>query len=554
MKILLVDIDSLRPDHLGCYGYDRNTSPTIDAIAERGVRFDRCFVSDAPCLPSRTALATCRHGLNSGVVTHHGEGQNYDEPGDGHDPDADRMLAFRHLAEHGVYTASVSQFSQRHLAHHFSASFQESITPTATAGGPATEDCSDVTPVAQSWLERHADDEDWLLHVNYWDVHHPYLGIEEFVDPVRDSGPAPAWPDQDAIDDQQGMTGVRCADLWPDTSQYGPDWLDFYDWPMPESVTDRDDVEQFVDGYDASIRRVDGEIATLLETLDRNGIREETAVVVTADHGEAFGEHGIYAEHAFPHPACQQVPLIVSWPGVTDDVGGDCDGAGASSDDSDSNGVDTSSDDAGTATIAGSSTDTLVYQFDLVPTICDLADVPIPAGWDAEAFTPALRGDPFEGRDFLVSEQGIYTYGRAVYRGKWLYIRLMHPGVFSSPGLYNDPELPTDGLELLHDLESDPHTTRNLVESNPEKTAELRATLDRWLVSQLSDDWPAQRPVDARGRDPLARTASIGPYLYVDPDDLLELYREHDHLGTDAQIEALERTMKTFPRNASSSR
>ena len=224
MRVLIVDVDSLRPDHLGCYGYDRDTSPTIDALAAEGVRFERCYASDTPCLPSRTALATGRFGVNSGVVTHHGEGQRYDEPGDGHDPGGDRMPVFRYLAENGVYTASVSQFSQRHLAYHFGANFQESITPTATAGGPAVEDCSDVTPVAESWLDRHAAGDDWLLHVNYWDVHHPYLGVEETVDRVRESGATPRWPDQAAIDDQQGMTGVRCADLWPSAEQYRGDW------------------------------------------------------------------------------------------------------------------------------------------------------------------------------------------------------------------------------------------------------------------------------------------------------------------------------------------
>ena len=115
------------------------------------------------------------------------------------------------------------------------------------------------------------------MHVNYWDVHHPYLGVEEFVDEVRDSGPPPAWPDEDAIADQQGMTGVRTADLWPSASQYRSDREEFYDWPVPEAVTDRGDVEQFVDGYDVSIRRVDAEVAKLLAALERNGVREETA-------------------------------------------------------------------------------------------------------------------------------------------------------------------------------------------------------------------------------------------------------------------------------------
>ena len=56
MRILYVDIDTLRADHLGCYGYHRNTSSNIDALAGRGVRFDNCYNTYAPCLPSRTAL------------------------------------------------------------------------------------------------------------------------------------------------------------------------------------------------------------------------------------------------------------------------------------------------------------------------------------------------------------------------------------------------------------------------------------------------------------------------------------------------------------------
>ena len=56
MNVLFIDIDTLRPDHMGCYGYGRNTTPNIDAIAKEGVRFDNYYCSDAPCLPSRAAL------------------------------------------------------------------------------------------------------------------------------------------------------------------------------------------------------------------------------------------------------------------------------------------------------------------------------------------------------------------------------------------------------------------------------------------------------------------------------------------------------------------
>jgi arylsulfatase A-like enzyme len=72
LRILYIDLDSQRPDHLGCYGYHRNTSPNVDRIAAQGVRFDNVHVSDAPCLPSRTALWSGRHGIHTGVINHGG--------------------------------------------------------------------------------------------------------------------------------------------------------------------------------------------------------------------------------------------------------------------------------------------------------------------------------------------------------------------------------------------------------------------------------------------------------------------------------------------------
>ncbi|OUC09540.1 sulfatase, partial [Litorilinea aerophila] len=73
MRILYIDIDSLRPDHLSCYGYHRRTSPNIDAIAAEGVRFENFYATDSPCLPSRTAFFTGHFGIRTGVVNHGGE-------------------------------------------------------------------------------------------------------------------------------------------------------------------------------------------------------------------------------------------------------------------------------------------------------------------------------------------------------------------------------------------------------------------------------------------------------------------------------------------------
>jgi len=171
MRILFVDIDSLRSDHLGCYGYARDTSPTIDALAADGIRFDRCYVSDAPCLPSRTAWATGRFGVHSGVVAHGGARA---EPFNTsrqrvQDPDPDFLHWFQVLERAGHRTASISPFPDRHAAWWYVAGLRD--WHNTGLGGMETAD--QITSHAVRWLEEHADEDDWVLHVNYWDTHTP---------------------------------------------------------------------------------------------------------------------------------------------------------------------------------------------------------------------------------------------------------------------------------------------------------------------------------------------------------------------------------------------
>src|SRR6188768_155343 len=119
MRILYIDIDTLRPDHLGCYGYHRATTPNIDAIAARGIRFDNVYASDVPCLPSRTALLTGMFGIRNGVANHGGAAAELASWG------AARTF-FSQMASNtfpavllqaGFHTASISSFPLRHGAH-----------------------------------------------------------------------------------------------------------------------------------------------------------------------------------------------------------------------------------------------------------------------------------------------------------------------------------------------------------------------------------------------------------------------------------------------------
>ena len=140
MRILYIDIDSLRADHLGCYGYHRNTSPNIDAIAKEALRFDNFYTCDAPCLPSRTAFYSGRFGIQTGVVGHGGTAAEPKHQGKlrgVRDWFGEEGLA-KQLQKLGLHTAMISPFGQRHSAHWFYAGFNE-IHNTGQGGMESAE-------------------------------------------------------------------------------------------------------------------------------------------------------------------------------------------------------------------------------------------------------------------------------------------------------------------------------------------------------------------------------------------------------------------------------
>jgi arylsulfatase A-like enzyme len=397
----------------------------------------------------------------------------------------DLRFTTSHLNRNGLYSASFSSFCDRHQAWWFAAAWRE-YNSVSLKNGFETYD--EVNRAALPWLERHAREDDWLVHINYWDVHEPYrLTDRSQAAAIAASGPYPAWPDEAAIAAQQSMTGLSCATLLRDP----PEGSDV--WPTPRRISARADFEYLCDGYDATVRNVDDGLAQLLAELDRQNVLDNTAIVITADHGDGMGEHGIYADHTLAHSPCQRVPLIVRWPGVTDAPG-----------------------------TAGTANDAMIYQFDVMATICELLKISLPSGWDAQPFTAALRGQPFAGRRELVCGHGLYMLSRALYsQDNWCYIRLLHPGVFDYPGLYGQ-----DRRELLHDLEADPHQTRNLIDEEADRAQEMRARMDTWVADKSGGI-----------RDPLADMVPFGPDEYYSRDQYLR------HLIQSGQIDAALRLL-----------
>ena len=453
MRILYLDIDCLRPDHLGCYGYRRDISPVLDGIAARGTRFTRCYTTDAPCLPSRAALFSGRCGIQNGIVAHEGPGASFRYPGDGHATDPDRLMWIEALRRAGLRTVSFSSFARRHLAWWFTAGWT-AYYGNQLPGGMETAD--QVNGLVVPWLERNAKQDNWFLHVHYWDVHTPYRSPQEYFDAVT-AQPAPDWPDEQTVrrhvEDWYGPRTPR--DFFGSTKDGKSPFT-----TMRDAILNRDDFVSFCNGYDAGIRYVDDAVAELLEILERAGVRDETAIIVSGDHGEAIGEQGMYFEHGNASEGVTHLPLIVDWPGLPG--GGVC--------------------------------DEITAQLDLPATMTELLGIQRPKAWEGRSFAAALRGEPWQGRDHLVWGCGIYSFQRAVRTRDWLFIRTLHGG--------NYPHEPM----LLFDMVNDPTQQANLAEREPAGTAEMDHLLSNWWYGHCTG--PGAVP------DPFLSMMEIGPDIY----------------------------------------
>ncbi|MBC2594582.1 sulfatase [Ruficoccus amylovorans] len=433
MRILYIDIDSQRPDHLGCYGYHRNTSPAIDAIAAEGLVFENVYAPDAPCLPSRTAFYSGRFGIHTGVVGHGGTAAQpkIQGPGRNFRDTFDEQGLARQLQLLGYHTAMISPFGQRHAAWHFYAGFNE-IHNTGQGG---MESAEVVQPVVDKWMADHAANDNWFLHINYWDPHTPYRVPADYGDPFANE-PLPAWLDSDeVIERHRQMTGPHTMqEIGMYDDRTSPDFP-----RHPGKITDPASLRRMIDGYDTGVKYVDDQVASIVRQLKTAGVYDETMIVISADHGENLGELGIYGEHGTADQATCRIPLIIKYPGGP----------------------------------KGARNAKFHYNLDLAPTLMDLLSGEKQPLWDGESFAPALTDGADTGRDEVVFSQCAHVCQRSVRWGKWLYLRTYHDGFHLFP------------QEMLFDLEADPHEQDNLAPARPDLCQEGQWRLSRWHDAQM---------------------------------------------------------------------
>ena len=269
-RIVLVTLDALRADHLGCYDYPRDTSPFIDGLAREGALFERAFTAMPMTAPSHASLFTSLYPLQHQVMKN------------GHVLDSSFItlaeLARERRYSTGAFVSAAYPFTAGDLLQGFEVFGQA----RSKARRPADQTIDNVI----RWLERRRADERFLLWVHLFDTHQP-------LDPPPRHLSAFTGLSADA---RQAHARFLLARQHVDFAFHGRD-------------TER--MLRLIDAYDANIRFVDEQLQRLFNELHARGLDDGTLWVVTSDHGEGLGNHAWLEHGENVYNELIRVPMIL---------------------------------------------------------------------------------------------------------------------------------------------------------------------------------------------------------------------------------------------------
>ncbi len=462
-NVLLVVVSTARADHLSCYGYDRETTPNVDRwMAEQGALFENA-VAQAPFAgSSRASIITGRYPRSHGVRAHP-RALSYDE-----------VTLAEVFSSQGYATACFGAGAwedPRYGYHQGHDAFQaittsydlDEVWPLATtftlylnrimpwyttpkeredllAAGPAVE-------MARSWMQgKHDEGRPFLMQL---ELNEPHFSYEP--PPPFDAAFGPTQKGTDLVEEIKNAAGNAGA----------------YKYEYENLGKDPAALEQAVALYDGEIAYVDDALGRLFEGMSAGGYLESTVIILTSDHGENFGEHGVHFRHSLLYESSIAVPLLVRYPKEVR---------------------------------PGTRVSAPVESVDIYPAALELAGL---RGWgnpiDGRSLLKTMEAD--SGKAFVFSESRFYDPSFARYEnyrisvsgvdGKWTCVRHGDLKLIRAPTL--------SGVEWeLYDLADDPGETVNLSGEHPMEEL-LREALRRWMAGQpLPEAPPTERGEGAR--------------------------------------------------------
>ena len=286
---ILIVLDTVRADHMGMYGYERDTTPRLDALArDVATRYDNARSTSSWTLPSHASLFTGLFPSEHGMTHPRHDKEAHDDSeskwGAPYPLRADARTIAERLRALGYRTAAIvannMMGSWAGLDRGFEryddrkSAFVPDYQAFAQVGGRRElighkpyRDAGQITDLALKWLDEERGSDPFFLMLNYMDAHGPYV---------------PPPPFDQAFGDQQ-----------------------------PENPLRPRDFELFSLLYDRELAYLDSELGRLFEELEERGLRDGVLWVVTSDHGEAFGEHDTWIHDWTLYDELVRVPLLV---------------------------------------------------------------------------------------------------------------------------------------------------------------------------------------------------------------------------------------------------
>ena len=271
-NVILISLDTLRADHVGCYGYTFPTTPRIDAFAKGAANFDTAYATAPWTLPSHGSIFTGMYPLIHKADT-------INSPMASFPPTLAEVLA-----ENGYKTAAVvaapfltKRYKLDRGFHYYDQTMADQRdNKTAKLAGKTTRK-------GLKYIDKMKGSPFFLM-LHYWDIHHPYNPKEEYLN-IFDP-------------DYQGtVDGFNIKDR-----------LDFVPGMPPR------DLRHMIALYDGEIRYTDDGVGAFLDGLAQRGLDKNTLVIITSDHGEEFLDHGGRAHLAQCWDETIKVPLIIKAP------------------------------------------------------------------------------------------------------------------------------------------------------------------------------------------------------------------------------------------------
>ncbi|MGD0089406.1 MAG: sulfatase [Planctomycetota bacterium] len=421
MNILLLAIDTLRADHLGCYGYPRPASPAIDRLASQGALCTNFMAPGIPTHPSFTTLFCGQHPIRHGVVA---QGGKQELAGD--TPTLPQLFM-----EAGYLTAAFDNLASGSKAY-FGRGFEIQVDSSRRRGCGLMVTCEEINARLLPFLAQcGARGEKFFAFVHYWDPHTPYWAPPRYRSLFYQGDP---------FDPAKTLEPLY-------RHQLGAEWKKTWLKRVLED-TGRDpaatltDPEYLVALYDQEIRYADDGLAAVLETLEDHGLAENTLVLLFSDHGECLAEHGIHFDHHGLYSENLNVPLLARLPGRIP---------------------------------AGLRVDALLQHLDVLPTLCEAAALRRPEKIDGQSAWALLTGqrNAWQAPAVFVTEECSWQKKWALRDAQYHFIQALEPDWYGNP------------MRELYDLRADPGQTRNLAAQQAETVRELEGLLEGWIADRL---------------------------------------------------------------------